>query len=93
MLRLAVALYIYQQRALLLCVSSESSSVTLVWFVLSASAAKTIIGLVSGHSVDKETLPATTKVRRGRKKLYKTGASSPLLDSPHMVRETVLPCL
>nr|XP_046232599.1 kinesin-like protein KIF20A isoform X2 [Scatophagus argus] len=50
------------------------------------SKAKTIIGLVSGQSMEKET-PVTTaaKMRRGRKKLYKTSASSPLLDSPHMM--------
>ncbi|XP_039992224.1 kinesin-like protein KIF20A [Xiphias gladius] len=47
------------------------------------SKAKTIIGLVSGHSVEKETVTTATKTRRGRRKLYKTDASSPLLDSPH----------
>ncbi|XP_071318051.1 kinesin-like protein KIF20A isoform X2 [Trachinotus anak] len=46
------------------------------------SKAKTIIGLVSGHSVEKETVTVATK--RGRKKLFRTDASSPLLDSPHM---------
>ncbi|XP_044034097.1 kinesin-like protein KIF20B isoform X3 [Siniperca chuatsi] len=46
------------------------------------SKAKTIIGLVSGHSVEKETV---TKLRRGRKKLYNKDASTQLLDSPHMV--------
>ncbi|XP_023262141.1 kinesin-like protein KIF20B [Seriola lalandi dorsalis] len=46
--------------------------------------AKTILGLVSGHSVEKETVTVATKPRRGRKKLYKTDASTPLLDSPHM---------
>ncbi|XP_028264530.1 kinesin-like protein KIF20B isoform X2 [Parambassis ranga] len=45
------------------------------------SKAKTIIGLVSGHPVE---LPVTTatKSQRGRKKLYKTDASTLLLDSP-----------
>ncbi len=52
----------------------------------SVSAAKAIISLVSGHSVEKETLSTATNRRRGRKKLYKTAASSPLLDSPLMVR-------
>ncbi|XP_070708234.1 kinesin-like protein KIF20A isoform X2 [Pempheris klunzingeri] len=47
------------------------------------SKAKTIIGLVSGHSVDKEAVTTATKPRRGRKKLYKTNAS--LLDSPLML--------
>ncbi|XP_075314054.1 uncharacterized protein LOC142374309 isoform X2 [Odontesthes bonariensis] len=45
--------------------------------------AKTLIGLVSGHSVRKETVATATKPRRGRKKLLKTQGSSPLLDSPH----------
>ncbi|XP_070783499.1 kinesin-like protein KIF20A [Enoplosus armatus] len=49
------------------------------------SKAKTIIGLVSGHSVEKETVTTAIKPRRGRKKLYKMGASSPLLDSPYMM--------
>ncbi|XP_028423896.1 kinesin-like protein KIF20B [Perca flavescens] len=48
------------------------------------SKAKTIIGLVSGHSVEKETVTTATKPKRGRKKLFKTSASSPLLDSPNM---------
>ncbi|XP_031168056.1 kinesin-like protein KIF20A [Sander lucioperca] len=48
------------------------------------SKAKTIISLVSGHSVEKETVTTATKPKRGRKKLFKTGASSPLLDSPTM---------
>ncbi|KAI3365136.1 hypothetical protein L3Q82_010104 [Scortum barcoo] len=47
------------------------------------SKAKNIIGLVRGHSVEKEAVTTVTKLRRGRKKLYKTDASSPLLDSPH----------
>ncbi|GLD70931.1 kinesin-like protein KIF20B isoform X1, partial [Lates japonicus] len=51
------------------------------------SKAKTIIGLVSGHSAEqkskKETVTTATKPRRGRRKLYKTDASSPLLESPH----------
>ncbi|XP_068585465.1 kinesin-like protein KIF20B isoform X2 [Cebidichthys violaceus] len=46
------------------------------------SKAKTIIGLVSGHSVDKET---ATKPKRGRRKLYRTDASTPLIDSPIMM--------
>ncbi|XP_044194461.1 kinesin-like protein KIF20A [Thunnus albacares] len=50
-----------------------------------SSKAKTIIGLVSGHPVEKETVTAATKPRRGRRKLYKTGVSSPLLDSPHQM--------
>lgn len=54
------------------------------------SVAKTIIGLVSGHSVEKETVTTATKPRRGRRKLYKTEASSPLLDSPHMVRQVAI---
>ncbi|XP_022599000.1 kinesin-like protein KIF20A [Seriola dumerili] len=49
--------------------------------------AKTILGLVSGQSVEKETVTVATKPRRGRKKLYKTDASTPLLDSPHMTSE------
>ncbi|XP_051275749.1 kinesin-like protein KIF20B isoform X2 [Dicentrarchus labrax] len=47
------------------------------------SKAKTLIGLVSGHSVEKDAVTTATKQRRGRKKLYKTDASSTLLDSPH----------
>ncbi|XP_049916428.1 kinesin-like protein KIF20A isoform X1 [Epinephelus moara] len=47
------------------------------------SKAKTIIGLVSGHSVEKETVNTATKAKRGRKKLFKMDA--PLLDSPDMV--------
>ncbi|XP_075934477.1 kinesin-like protein KIF20B [Anarhichas minor] len=46
------------------------------------SKAKTIISLVSGHSVDKET---ATKPKRGRRKLYRTDASTPLIDSPSMM--------
>ncbi|XP_041818845.1 kinesin-like protein KIF20A isoform X2 [Chelmon rostratus] len=49
------------------------------------SKAKTIISLVSGHSVEKETLTTTTKLRQGRKKLYKKDASCLLIDSPHMM--------
>ncbi|XP_030257291.1 kinesin-like protein KIF20A [Sparus aurata] len=49
------------------------------------SKAKSIIGLVSGRPAEKETLGTATKPKRGRKKLLKTGASSPLLDSPHMM--------
>ncbi|XP_037610900.1 kinesin-like protein KIF20A isoform X1 [Sebastes umbrosus] len=45
------------------------------------SKAKTIIGLVSGHSVDAVT--TATKPKRGRKKLYKMDASTPMLDSPN----------
>ncbi|KAM9837489.1 kinesin-like protein KIF20B [Aulostomus maculatus] len=41
------------------------------------STAKTIMGLVSGHSVT-----TTTKPRRGRRKLFKKDISSPLLVSP-----------
>ncbi|XP_069543838.1 kinesin-like protein KIF20B [Brachyistius frenatus] len=47
------------------------------------SKAKTIIGLVSGHSAEKETVTTATKPRRGRRKLYKIDALSPLQDSPH----------
>ncbi|XP_059180022.1 kinesin-like protein KIF20B [Centropristis striata] len=47
--------------------------------------AKTIIGLVSGHSVEKETLTTASKPKRGRKKLFKKGDSSPLLDSPDLM--------
>ncbi|TKS89300.1 Kinesin-like protein KIF20B [Collichthys lucidus] len=47
--------------------------------------AKTIIGLVSGHSVD--TVTTATKTRRGRKKLYHTDTSSQLLDSLHTTSE------
>ncbi|XP_040922509.1 kinesin-like protein KIF20A isoform X3 [Toxotes jaculatrix] len=47
------------------------------------SKAKTIMGLVSGHSVEKEAVTTATKPRRGRRKLYKTDTSSQLLDSPH----------
>ncbi|KAM7370279.1 hypothetical protein PAMP_009842 [Pampus punctatissimus] len=49
-----------------------------------SSKAKTIIGVVSGHMVKKETVTAATKSRRGRRKLYKMGVSSPLIDSPHL---------
>ncbi|XP_038591640.1 LOW QUALITY PROTEIN: kinesin-like protein KIF20A [Micropterus salmoides] len=49
------------------------------------SKAKNIISLVSGHSVEKETVTTATKPRRGRKKLYKQDASDALLDSPHMM--------
>ncbi|XP_058476881.1 kinesin-like protein KIF20B isoform X2 [Solea solea] len=49
-----------------------------------SSKAKTIMGLVSGHSVDGENVPTATKPRRGRRKLYKMDASSPLFDSPTM---------
>ncbi|XP_047465927.1 kinesin-like protein KIF20A isoform X2 [Mugil cephalus] len=45
-----------------------------------SSKAKTIMGLVSGRSVEKENV--TTATRRGRRKLYGTDASSQLLDSP-----------
>ncbi|XP_035002284.1 kinesin-like protein KIF20B isoform X2 [Hippoglossus stenolepis] len=45
---------------------------------------KTIIGLVSGHSVEREPVTTATRPRRGRRKLYKTDASSPLFVSPHM---------
>ncbi|TMS01444.1 Kinesin-like protein KIF20B [Larimichthys crocea] len=50
-----------------------------------SSKAKTIIGLVSGHSVD--TVTTATKTRRGRKKLYHTDTSSQLLDSLHTMSE------
>lgn len=60
---------------------------------LCVSAAKSIIGLVSGRPAEKETLGTATKPKRGRKKLLKTGASSPLLDSPHMVRQSERQCL
>lgn len=59
---------------------------------LCVSAAKTIIDLVSGRPAEKEMLGTATKPKRGRKKLLKTGASSPLLDSPHMVRQSVCQC-
>ncbi|XP_031696471.1 kinesin-like protein KIF20B [Anarrhichthys ocellatus] len=49
------------------------------------SKAKTIISLVSGHSVDKETATTATKPKRGRRKLYRTDASTPLIDSPSMM--------
>ncbi|XP_051795633.1 kinesin-like protein KIF20B isoform X3 [Acanthochromis polyacanthus] len=50
-----------------------------------SSKAKTIIGLVSGHSVEQDTVVSTaTKPRRGRRKLYKAGITSPLIDSPLM---------
>ncbi|XP_060951485.1 kinesin-like protein KIF20B [Limanda limanda] len=45
------------------------------------SKAKTIIGLV--HSVEREAVTMVTRPRRGRRKLYKTDASSPLFVSPH----------
>ncbi|XP_049418949.1 kinesin-like protein KIF20B [Epinephelus fuscoguttatus] len=47
------------------------------------SKAKTIIGLVSGHLVEEETVNTATKAKRGRKKLFKMDAL--LLDSPDMV--------
>ncbi|XP_041829638.1 kinesin-like protein KIF20A isoform X2 [Melanotaenia boesemani] len=47
------------------------------------SKAKTIMGLASGHSAEKQTVAKATKPRRGRKKLFKSGVSSPLLESPH----------
>ncbi|AWP18218.1 putative kinesin-like protein KIF20B-like [Scophthalmus maximus] len=46
------------------------------------SKAKTFIGLVSGHSVEREAITTATRPRRGRRKLYKTDASTPLFDSP-----------
>ncbi|KAM9336984.1 kinesin-like protein KIF20B [Symphorus nematophorus] len=46
------------------------------------SKAKTIIGLVSGHAVDRDTVTTATKPKRGRRKLYKTDE---LLDSPLMM--------
>ncbi|XP_026206490.1 kinesin-like protein KIF20A [Anabas testudineus] len=49
------------------------------------SKAKNIIGLVSGHSVENETVSTATKPRRGRKNLYQTDASSLMLDSPNMM--------
>ncbi|KAK9530955.1 hypothetical protein VZT92_012427 [Zoarces viviparus] len=49
------------------------------------SKAKTIISLVSGHSVDKETATTANKPKRGRRKLYRTDASTPLIDSPSMM--------
>ncbi|XP_026170456.1 kinesin-like protein KIF20A [Mastacembelus armatus] len=50
-----------------------------------SSKAKTIIGLVSGQPVEKEAVTTTTKPRRGRRRLYKMDACSPLLDSPLMM--------
>ncbi|KAL6095381.1 kif20b [Pungitius sinensis] len=46
------------------------------------SKAKSIMSLVSGHSVDKETVTRATRPKRGRRKLYKTEGSSPLSNSP-----------
>ncbi|XP_008313185.1 kinesin-like protein KIF20A isoform X2 [Cynoglossus semilaevis] len=43
-----------------------------------SSKAKTIMGLVSGHSAERETKP-----RRGRRKLYKVDTVSPLFKSPN----------
>ncbi|XP_062234457.1 kinesin-like protein KIF20B [Platichthys flesus] len=48
------------------------------------SKAKTIMGLVSGHAVEREAVTTVSRPRRGRRKLYKTEASSPLFVSPHM---------
>ncbi|XP_053170928.1 kinesin-like protein KIF20B [Scomber japonicus] len=64
------------------------------------SKAKTIIGLVSGHPVGKETVTTATKetvttatketvttatkLRQGRRKLFQGGVTTPLLDSPQM---------
>lgn len=49
-------------------------------------AAKSITGLSGGRAAaGTKTLP-TSKVRRGRKKLYKPSVTSPLLDSPDTVR-------
>lgn len=49
-------------------------------------AAKSMMGLSGRREVaETKTLPAT-KVRRGRKKLYKASVTSPLLDSPDSVR-------
>ncbi|CAB1451550.1 unnamed protein product [Pleuronectes platessa] len=54
------------------------------------SKAKSLIGLVSGHALEREavttvtTVTTVTRPRRGRRKLYKTDASSPLFVSPHM---------
>ncbi|XP_077958827.1 kinesin-like protein KIF20B isoform X11 [Gasterosteus aculeatus] len=47
------------------------------------SKAKSIMGLVSGHSVEKVT--GATRPKRGRRKLYKTEDSSLLSDSPSMM--------
>lgn len=50
-----------------------------------SSKAKSIMGLSGGRAAaETKTIPAT-KVRRGRKKLYKATVSSPLLDSPDTV--------
>nr|XP_040032970.1 kinesin-like protein KIF20B isoform X4 [Gasterosteus aculeatus aculeatus] len=47
------------------------------------SKAKSIMGLVGGHSVEKVT--GATRPKRGRRKLYKTEDSSLLSDSPSMM--------
>lgn len=48
--------------------------------------AATNIGLITGHLVEEPVSnPNPTKTRHGWKKLYRTDASSLMLDSPHMV--------
>ncbi|KAM3860041.1 uncharacterized protein kif20bb [Diretmus argenteus] len=51
------------------------------------SKAKTLIGLVSGRSVEKEAVTVATqaKPRRGRRKLYKMDNTCPLADSPNVM--------
>ncbi|XP_029383575.1 kinesin-like protein KIF20A [Echeneis naucrates] len=45
--------------------------------------AKTIVDLVSGNLVEESTVTTATKPRRGRRKLFKMDAATPLQDSPH----------
>lgn len=76
-----VVLHHHQQREPLL----SALQICHIVFIL-CTAAKSIMGLVSKHSVKTETVTTSTKLRRGRKKLLKMAVSSPLLDSPEMVR-------
>lgn len=74
---------ILQERALLLCVEL---SVRFTDCALSLPAGSFAANNI-GSSVNNEMFPATTKMDRRRRKLYKIWTSSPLLDSPQAVRK------
>ncbi|XP_034050622.1 kinesin-like protein KIF20B [Thalassophryne amazonica] len=48
---------------------------------------KNVIGLLSKHPTEKESITTLTKAKRGRRKLYKMDVTVPLLDSPHTPAE------
>ncbi|KAG7271611.1 hypothetical protein CRUP_009269, partial [Coryphaenoides rupestris] len=55
---------------------------------LLSSTAKSILSLVGSRSGEKEAVVVETKLKRGRKRLFKKDISSPLLTlSPHTTRE------